>query len=206
MSAGAWVYERGGTMIREDDRGEPAERGSEMTQRNDAHVGPGTVLLTREGRRVLAARVHHLRDETLPELLARRANADHDHQADDDYERAVSRLTHYCSLLARAQAVETTTDDPQVVELGEVITLRLGDGTLERHLLVHPMEAPLGGPRLSSGAPLGRALLGRRVGEEIEVGAPAGSYVCRIVSAERLGDEGDAADASRAPATDPVPT
>ena len=187
------------------------------------------VLLTREGRRVLAARLQHLRDETIPELLALRADADHDGPADDDYERAVSQLAYYCSLLAEARAVETTLDDPRVVELGEVVTLCLGDGTFERHLLVHPLEALLGGLRVSCEAPLGRALLGRRVGEEIEVVAPAGSYVCKIVSAERPGDQGDAADAahvltesgkgasprnavtfvdraSRAPATEPVPT
>lgn len=188
------------------------------------------MLLTCEGRRVLVARMQHLRDETIPELLALRADADHDRPADDDdYERAVSQLAYYCSLLAEARAVETTLDDPRVVELGEVVTLCLGDGTFERHLLVHPLEALLGGLRVSSVAPLGRALLGRRVGEEIEVVAPAGSYVCRIVSAERPGDRGDAADAahvltesgtganplnavtvvdraSRAPATEPVPT
>ncbi len=147
------------------------------------------VLITWEGRCILAAKLRHLRDEVIPALVARH-EVEHPGQSesaytDDEYQRAAEQLAHVCSVLARARPVESTPDDPRVVELGEAVTLFLDDGTFDRRLIVHPLEAPLGGARLSSESPLGRALLGRRVGEEIEVRAPAGPYRCRILRSER---------------------
>jgi transcription elongation GreA/GreB family factor len=40
--------------------------------------------------------------------------------------------------------------------------------------------------RISVRSPLAQALLGHRVGEEVEVAAPTGPYRCRILAAERL--------------------
>ena len=153
---------------------------------DDSHMQPASIPLTREGRRVLAAKLARLRDEIIPELLTLRENSGHDSQLDNDYQRAVSQLASLCDSLARASAVEATPDDPRVVELGELVTLCLDDGTLACYLLVHPFEAPIGGRRVSADAPLGRALLGRRVGDEIDVQAPRGAYCCRILSSERL--------------------
>ena len=152
---------------------------------DDAHMHSAAIPLTREGRRVLVAKLAHLRDEVIPELLTLRENSGHDSQPVYDHQRAVSQLASLGDRLAHASAVETTPDDPRVVELGELVTLRLDDGTIACYLLVHPLEAPIGGARVSAEAPLGRALLGRRVGDEIDVRAPRGAYRCRILSSER---------------------
>ena len=45
--------------------------------------------------------------------------------------------------------------------------------------VVDPLEAPVEDRRISSDSPLGRALLGRHVGEVVEVDAPGGRYRCR---------------------------
>ncbi len=159
-----------------------------VTRRDDRHDRSGVVVLTWDGRRIFAAKLRHLRDEVIPDLLARQESehpGEVDH-LDHDYQRAVGQLSHVCCVLAQAGAVESTPDDPGVVELGEAVTLFLDDGTLERRLIVHPLEAPLGGRRVSSNSPLGRALLGRRIGDEVEVRAPTGPYRCRIIRAERL--------------------
>jgi transcription elongation GreA/GreB family factor len=42
-----------------------------------------------------------------------------------------------------------------------------------------------GGRRVSAQSPLGHALLGRRVGGEVDVPAPGGHYRCTIESATR---------------------
>lgn len=193
---------RGGPMFpqqREDDEHPAVPRGAwkvapgdlppEITIRGDDDPDAGAVPITWEGRRILAAKLRHLRDDVIPGLVAR-YESEHPGQpesayVDDEYQDAAERLAHVCSLLARAHPAEATFDDPRVVELGETVTLFLDDGTLDRGLLVHPLEAPLGGIRVSSESPLGRALLGRGVGEEIEVRAPTGPYRCRILRAER---------------------
>lgn len=163
-------------------------RGSTVARPEDRHDPTGAVVLTWEGRRIFAAKWRNLRDDIIPNLLERQ-ESEHPGEVDyldHDYQRAVGQLSHVCRVLAQARAVESTPDDPRVVELGEAVTLFLEDGTLERRLIVHPLEAPLGGRRVSSSSPLGRALLGRRIGEEVEVRAPTGPYRCRIIRAERL--------------------
>jgi len=144
-----------------------------------------TVPLTRHARRALEARARHLRDRVIPELAALLGEPGHDTRFDDDYYRATRQLAELSAVLDRAEPVEVLPDDPHRVELGEAVTVRLEDGALERYLVVHPAEATLGGLRVSAASPLGEALLGRSVGEAVDVQAPGGTYRCEIVSTER---------------------
>jgi transcription elongation GreA/GreB family factor len=155
------------------------------------------VPLTRHARRVLGAKARRLRDRVIPELAALLGEPDHDSRLDEDYYRATRQLAELSALLDRAEPVEVLPDDPRRVDLGEAVTVRLEDGTLERYLIVHPAEATLGPLRVSVASPLGAALVGRSVGEDVEVQAPAGTYRCRIVSTER---QPYAADDSTSPA------
>jgi transcription elongation factor GreA len=151
----------------------------------DAAGAPGVPAFTSEGRRWLEARAEHLRQVVVPELLA--LMEDGDHSVADEQQRVMRELDGLDDLLARAGAVEDAPDDPALVELGELVTIALEDGSFERYLLVDPYEsAVLGGTRVPSDSPLGRALLGSRVGDEVEVNAPGGTYRCRVAGAERL--------------------
>lgn len=58
-------------------------------------------------------------------------------------------------------------------------------GSVERFLLVHPVEGALDDLRVSAGSPLARAVLGRTIGNVGEVAAPAGSYPVRILATKR---------------------
>lgn len=143
------------------------------------------VPLTRHARRALAAKERRLRKQIIPDLAALVRDPDHDGRLDDDYHRATRQLAELRAVLRRAEPVELLPDDPDGVDLGEAVTIRLEDGTLERYVVVHPAEVTLGGLRASAFSPLGAALLGRRVGDEVEVEAPTGTYRCVIVSTER---------------------
>jgi len=143
------------------------------------------VVLTRHARRVLEAKARRLRDQVIPELAGLLEEPDHDSRLDEDYYRATRQLSELSELLDRAEPVELLPDDPHRVDLGEAVTVRLEDGTLERYLVVHPAEVTLGGLRVSVASPLGAALVGRAIGEEVDVHAPGGTYRCEIVSTER---------------------
>jgi transcription elongation factor GreA len=67
--------------------------------------------------------------------------------------------------------------DPEVVSVGSRVVIEDGDrGRLEIEI------SGLGGQGTSSpSSPLGAALLGRRVGETVEVAAPKGSWQAKIV-------------------------
>jgi len=144
----------------------------------------GEVRLTRQGRRYLGARARTLRDTIIPRLVELRDGRDRDDSVLADHERATTELARICTVLATARPAEALPDDPDVVELGEAVTISL-DGSAERWVIVHPSEAAAGAGRVSARSPLGRALLGCRVGDEVEVAAPGGTYRCVIESATR---------------------
>jgi transcription elongation factor GreA len=134
------------------------------------------LILTRQGRRLLAERAQRLR--------AALGDPGRDGRGDTDDERA-AELRRLSWLVEHAADAEDLPDDPEVVELGETVTVQVTGGAPEQFLIVHPVEAPLDTTRISARSPLARALLGRRVGDEVEVDAPSGTYRCRILAAER---------------------
>jgi len=140
--------------------------------------------LTKDGRRLLEERVQLL-TSTVEELQA--ALEDPERRADsvEGYHRAAQELARLGSLLDKSGTVEDVPDDPQVVELGDTVTILLDDGTEETYIVVHPVEAATEHRRISVDSPLGQALLGQRVGETIEVPVPRGSYRCTVLSALR---------------------
>ncbi len=87
--------------------------------------------------------------------------------------------------LEQTAASHIAPDDPQLVEVGDTVTIRLEDGTKEAFVIVHAVEASVDDARISVESPLAKALLGRRVGENVEVAVPAGTYRCSIVTASR---------------------
>jgi transcription elongation factor GreB len=101
--------------------------------------------------------------------------------------RGAAELTHLHSILGQAITTdELPPEQPGVDELGDEVTVEFDAGETERFLLVDPVEAPLDQLRISVESPLARALLGRRVGEQVEVEAPAGRYRCRILATCRF--------------------
>jgi transcription elongation factor GreA len=146
----------------------------------------GDVHLTMQGRQDLADRARKLRDEVLPRLVEQRGSADDDGSVRADWERATSELTRVTAVLATARPTGALPDDPRTVELGEFVAIRRVHGTdLEHYRVVHPAEAITRGGLVSARSPLGQALLGRRIGDEVDVAAPGGSYRCVIISATR---------------------
>jgi transcription elongation factor GreA len=71
-----------------------------------------------------------------------------------------------------------------VVDLGARITVQEDDFPEETYYLVGSLEAnPLGG-RISDESPIGRALMGHRVGDTITVEIPAGNIQLKILKIE----------------------
>lgn len=143
--------------------------------------------LTEEGRRLLEERIRD-RERVLEELRAAVEEPGRPTDMVDAYHRVIQEVDELRSLLDAAGTVEDVPDDPTVVELGDAVTIRLEDGTEETYIVVHAAEAPVEDERISAVSPLGRTLLGRRVGDTVEVEVPAGAYRCTITRASRRGD------------------
>ena len=70
------------------------------------------------------------------------------------------------------------TDD--VVRLGSRVRVRDADGE-EEFAVVPPEDADAAAERVSASSPLGHALLGRRLGDEVRFRAPGGVLTVRVV-------------------------
>ena len=69
-----------------------------------------------------------------------------------------------------------------VVKLGSRVTVITQDGKPESYTIVGSTETSPGEGKISHVSPVGRALLGRKKGEKVEVPAPAGTIHLRITA------------------------
>jgi GreA/GreB family transcription elongation factor len=91
-------------------------------------------------------------------------------------QQLLRQLDNVRDVLARGVVV----DDPAVAVIGRRVTVEESDGAASTYVLVIPGE---GDPRngwVSVDSPVGAALLGRRVGEDVTIEAPAGSWTATI--------------------------
>ena len=80
--------------------------------------------------------------------------------------------------LAHARVIDTSDVDTSVVSVGTVVRLRDVDAkeTIEYHI-VGSAEANPAEQKLSNESPVGKAIIGRKKGETVEVTTPRGSVV-----------------------------
>lgn len=92
------------------------------------------------------------------------------------------RIIRLEELLKNAVIREAPTDSSTVAP-GVVVTVRdLGDSTEDSFVLAEPEERVTGARVLSPRSPLGQALLGKKVGDQVTYEAPGGKFTYEIVS------------------------
>jgi len=72
------------------------------------------------------------------------------------------------------------TAHPDYIAIGSAAVVEAEGGKTETYIVVSPRDADPRAGRVSSESPIGRALLGRRVGECVVVAAPGGSFTLTI--------------------------
>ena len=145
------------------------------TADHDAASPTTAPVLTPDGQRWLLERAAWLAAEPEGRVGRRRLRA------------RAAELARLNEILAQAITTEELPpEQPGVVELGDEVLVEFAADETERFLLVDPVEAPLDQLRISVESPLAQAVLGRRVGEQVEVQAPAGRYQCRILATRRF--------------------
>jgi transcription elongation factor GreA len=86
--------------------------------------------------------------------------------------------------LSRALVIDPTTLGGDKVVFGATVNLKDEDGKKVRYQLVGQAEADARIGRISYNSPLGRALIGRQVGEDVEVTTPSGDHYYAIEAIE----------------------
>jgi regulator of nucleoside diphosphate kinase len=106
-----------------------------------------------------------------------------------EFAKIISPVEHLDDLrveLKRARIVQSDMAPRNVVTMNSTVTLRdLETGESETYTLVYPDQADIANYRLSVLAPVGTAILGQRVGDELKWRVPSGwrrLKVQRVVS------------------------
>lgn len=76
--------------------------------------------------------------------------------------------------MSRAQIIDPTTLSGDRIIFGATVTMLEEDDKPVKYQIVGPYEADAKAGRISYNSPLGKALIGRRVDDEIEVTVPSG--------------------------------
>ena len=139
--------------------------------------------LTEDGSTRLREELEYLTSVRRPEVAARIHTASEDVGTADnaEYEEAKSeqsfvegRIRDIENILANAVVAPKPKRGSGVVEFGASVTVLTGEGKKRRYRLVGSAEAaPLEG-KISNESPVGKALIGKKIGDEVEVETPAG--------------------------------
>jgi transcription elongation factor GreA len=151
----------------------------------------GPVYLSPEGKAELEAELHDLVNNKRTALAERlhfaikqgdlSENADYQ-QAKEEQAFLEGRILEVQQLLRNAVVIEMGGTQNGRVRLGTEVTVsEVGYDETETYYLVGPAEADPAKGRISHESPLGKALLGRKVGDKVFVQAPGGEIEFRIV-------------------------
>ena len=148
---------------------------------------PAPTYVSKEGHEDLVAELDGLRTDVRPGVIARvkaaRELGDLKENADYEYARkeqsfVEGRIQTLEQMLKSAVILDDATQT-EAVGLGSTVTVDI-DGDEETYVVVGSLEADPARGRISSASPVGKALLGRRAGDEVTATAPGGSVVYRI--------------------------
>jgi transcription elongation factor GreA len=146
-----------------------------------------------EGHRQIDDELRRLRLEERPAVVQaiEEARAHGDLSENAEYHAAKERqgqiemsIADLEDKLSRAMVIDPTTLSGDKVVFGATVTLVDEDDKKVRYQLVGQTEANATVGRISYNSPLGRALIGRTVGEEVEVSTPSGDRYYEIKKLE----------------------
>ena len=153
--------------------------------------------VTREGLRGLEEELEHLRVVRRPEVAGRIQQAKGSGGLEDnaEYEDAKSDLAY---VEGRIQALEAMiqraviipdhsrrSERSDVVELGSIVKVKaVTSRQSHTYTIVGSTEADPGEGLISNESPVGRALLGRRAGDTVEVVTPSGIQELKLLTVQ----------------------
>ena len=98
-----------------------------------------------------------------------------------------SRVAELDSKVSRAQIIDTSTISGKTVKFGATVTVVDEDDDSELNFqIVGEDEADIKEKRLSVRSPLARALIGKQVGDEVEVATPSGGKFYELLKVQYI--------------------
>ena len=151
------------------------------------------IYLTPKGRKKLEQELEHLRNVKRQEVAKRLHEAMEDGELIEnaEYEAAKNeqafvegRILTIENMIKNAVIIAAAGSSPGEVKLGSKVTVLSPEGEREYYVIVGRAEADPSQGKISNESPVGHSLLGKRVGDEVEVHAPAGPRKLVVVAIE----------------------
>ena len=152
-------------------------------------------LYTKEGYQQLVDELAYLKDVRVPEIKVQLAearshgdlseNSEYD-EARNEQAKVEARIKELESLLENAEIIDEASMDAGVISLGS--TAKVYDVEWDEEIsyeIVGSNEADALNHRISDQSPIGRALMGKRAGDNVEVQAPNGTLHFKVLHVER---------------------
>lgn len=147
------------------------------------------IKLTKEGYEALKQELESLRHRLMYEISQRikearelgdlAENAEYD-EAKNEQGRISGRIAELEEILNNAEIIESTESD--VVSIGSWVVIKnLNTGEERTIRLVNPQESDIFSNKVSVDSPVGRVLLGKRIGEVVRLKTPAGQVRYEII-------------------------
>lgn len=153
------------------------------------------IILTPEGYRRLKEEIDYLstkkREEVAERIRESRGfgditeNSEYD-DAKNEQAMLEQRIYALEEKLASAKVIDTKSVKTDTVGVGTKVTLQdMQGGDVLQYSIVGSAEADPKLRRLSNESPVGRAIIGRKVGDKVVVAVPQGSMKLKVLAIER---------------------
>ena len=154
-----------------------------------------TVNVTREGEKKLREELKYLKEERRPKIIealkeARRKgdlaeNAEFD-SARDEQRLVESRITQIEVMIRNIRIIDDAKMPDDKVYIGARVELEdLDSGEALYYIIVNEIEADFKERKISTVSPIGKGLLGKGVGDTVEITIPRGTLRYRITGISR---------------------
>lgn len=146
-------------------------------------------FVTQEGLEELKKELHNLQKIKRPEVLDRVSKAremgdlsenSEYHAARDELSLIDGRVEELSEIMKNVQIIEEDPSDGSV-KIGSKVNLHINGKKKDVFTIVGEWEADPRNKKISHESPIGKALIGKGVGDEVEVEAPAGKIKYTIL-------------------------
>lgn len=152
-----------------------------------------TIQVTQSGFDTLQKEYNELVKVKRPALVDRleRARQEGDLSENSDYINAREelefmdgRIDELKEVLQNAKVVTTNGGGTSSVGIGNIVVVEVNGAKIEFHI-VGEWEADPMAKKISHESPLGKQLVGKKVGEQVEVEAPAGKVIYKVLDIKK---------------------
>lgn len=147
------------------------------------------IMLTAEGYLELETELNELKTVTRPQVIKelKEARAQGDLSENSDYDAARDAQAKIEGRIKELEyklehCIIADEKNKDVVNVGSTVTISYDDGDEEVYKIVGSLEADPLENKISNESPFGKAVLGKKIGEQIEIDSPNGSYKVTIKS------------------------